>query len=86
MFTLDIGQLKSEIDCLEELARQLFLEAHSARSMMERIQWSGTLQGKYFNCLGYFFSLYCMWKIFIVCIFLILKIMHLINYFTFGIF
>lgn len=27
---------------------------------------STTWQGKYFNFLGYFFSIYCMWKIFIV--------------------
>jgi golgi pH regulator len=34
--------------------------------MRERIEWSKTFQGKYFNFLGYFFSLYCVWKIFIV--------------------
>lgn len=33
--------------------------------MQERQRWSETLQGKYFNFLGHFFSVYCMWKIFI---------------------
>lgn len=35
------------------------------KCMQERQRWSATLQGKYFNVLGHFFSLYCMWKIFI---------------------
>lgn len=61
----NIGQLKLEISGLEELSRQLFLDAHENQCMRERIQWSKTWQGKYFNFLGYFFSLYCMWKIFI---------------------
>lgn len=62
---LDIGQLRLEIGGLEELARQLFLELHDMKDMQERQRWSVTLQGKYFNFLGHFFSLYCMWKIFI---------------------
>lgn len=33
----------------------------------ERIEYSKTFQGKYFNFLGYFFSIYCVWKIFMVC-------------------
>ncbi len=32
---------------------------------VERIHYSKTLQGKYFNFLGYFFSIYCVWKIII---------------------
>lgn len=62
---LDIGQLRLEISALEELSRQLFLEVHSLRNMQERQRWATTLQGKYFNVLGHFFSVYCMWKIFI---------------------
>lgn len=61
----NISQLKLEISGLEELSRQLFLEAHENHNMLERIEWSKTWTGKYFNFLGYFFSLYCMWKIFI---------------------
>lgn len=61
----NVWQLKQEILGLEELSRQLYLEAHDACNMMEKIQWSKTWKGKYFNILGYFFSLYCVWKILI---------------------
>uniref|UniRef100_A0A069DUJ1 Putative g-protein coupled receptor n=1 Tax=Panstrongylus megistus TaxID=65343 RepID=A0A069DUJ1_9HEMI len=61
----NVWQLKQETSALEELSRQLFLEAHDARDMQARIEWAKTWRGKYFNCLGYFFSLYCVWKIFI---------------------
>ncbi|KAF6215255.1 hypothetical protein GE061_010007 [Apolygus lucorum] len=61
----NIWQLKQEVSALEELSRHLFLEAHDARDQLARLEWAKTWQGKYFNCLGYFFSLYCVWKIFI---------------------
>ncbi|XP_044258982.1 Golgi pH regulator isoform X2 [Tribolium madens] len=61
----NIAQLKLEIAGLEELSRQLFLEAHENRNMFERIEWSKTWKGIYFNFLGYIFSVYCTWKIFI---------------------
>lgn len=61
----NIHQLQEEIRGLEELSRQLFLESVDMHTMQERIEWSKTLKGKYFNFLGYFFSLYCVWKIFI---------------------
>ncbi len=50
---------------MEEVSRHLFLEAHDMQNTRERNEWSRTWQGIYFNFLGYFFSLYCMWKIFI---------------------
>lgn len=62
----DVSQLKHDLNALEELNRQLFLELVELRSMHERMEWSRTLKGKYFNFIGYFFSLYCIWKIFIV--------------------
>lgn len=61
-----IKQLQYEVTALEELSRQLFLEAHDIQNARERLEWAATWQGKYFNFLGYFFSLYCTWKIFIV--------------------
>jgi hypothetical protein len=61
-----IKQLQFEVTALEELSRQLFLEAHDIQNARERLEWAATWQGKYFNFLGYFFSLYCTWKIFIV--------------------
>ncbi|RZF41019.1 hypothetical protein LSTR_LSTR002651 [Laodelphax striatellus] len=61
----NIWQLKQEISALELLSRQLFLEAHDTRTMRERLDWARTWRGKYFNVLGCFFSIYCIWKIFI---------------------
>lgn len=61
-----VKQLQAEVTALEELSRQLFLEAHDIQNARERLEWAATWQGKYFNFLGYFFSLYCTWKIFIV--------------------
>jgi len=57
--------LKAEVEGLEEVTRQLYLELHDLRNHQERIIYSKTFKGRYFNALGYFFSLYCMWKIFI---------------------
>ena len=65
----NIGQLRLEIGGLEELSRQLFLEVHSMKNMQEKERWAQTFRGKYFNVLGHFFSLYCLYKIFIVSIF-----------------
>ncbi|XP_051173587.1 Golgi pH regulator isoform X1 [Leptopilina boulardi] len=61
----NIKQLRQEVTASEELSRQLFLEAHDIQNARERLEWAATWQGKYFNFLGYFFSIYCMWKIFI---------------------
>lgn len=61
----DIGQLRQSVEALEEFSRQLFLETVELHNMLERIEWSHTFKGKYFNFIGYFFSLYCIWKIFI---------------------
>ena len=40
-------------------------QAHDLQNVRERIDWSRTCQGKYFNILGHFFTIYCVWKIFI---------------------
>ncbi|GAB6018867.1 Golgi pH regulator B [Chamberlinius hualienensis] len=61
----NVSQLKTEATNLEELSRQLFLESVEMHNMQDRIEYSKTLKGKYFNFMGYFFSLYCIWKIFI---------------------
>uniref|UniRef100_A0A158P722 Golgi pH regulator n=1 Tax=Angiostrongylus cantonensis TaxID=6313 RepID=A0A158P722_ANGCA len=60
-----VRQLNEEIVPLNELGRYLFLEIVELRNMKERIEYSKTLMGKYFNVLGHFFSVYCIWKIFI---------------------
>ncbi|XP_028140483.1 Golgi pH regulator [Diabrotica virgifera virgifera] len=61
----NISQLRLETEGLEALSRTLFLEVHENRNMLERIEWSKTWKGIYFNFLGYIFSGYCLWKIFI---------------------
>jgi hypothetical protein len=52
-----------DLEAYEELSRQLYLELVDLRNTKERIQESKTLKGRYFNFLGYFFSLYCAYKI-----------------------
>ncbi|CAD6221352.1 GSCOCG00005161001-RA-CDS [Cotesia congregata] len=64
-YTENVKKLEQEVSGLEELSRQLFLEAHDIQNARARLEWAATWQGKYFNFLGYFFSVYCMWKIFI---------------------
>lgn len=60
-----VSELKSKCATLEELTRQLFLELVELRQMQQRIVWSKTFKGQYFNFLGYIFSAYCVMKILI---------------------
>ncbi|XP_017370686.1 Golgi pH regulator isoform X7 [Cebus imitator] len=64
----DLTLIQQEVDALEELSRQLFLETADLYATKERIEYSKTFKGKYFNFLGYFFSIYCVWKIFMATI------------------
>ncbi|XP_040608117.1 Golgi pH regulator isoform X3 [Mesocricetus auratus] len=64
--------IQQEVDALEELSRQLFLETADLYATKERIEYSKTFKGKYFNFLGYFFSIYCVWKIFMATINIVL--------------
>lgn len=59
------SHLQTEVDAMEELSRQLFLEIVDLHYMRQRMEFSKTLQGKYFDFLGHIFSGYCLWKIFI---------------------
>ncbi|KRZ77341.1 Oxysterol-binding protein-related protein 8 [Trichinella papuae] len=56
--------LEEEIDYLEEAARHLLAEIMEMNDMKRRLLYSKTLRGRYFDCLGYFFSAYCVWKLF----------------------
>uniref|UniRef100_A0A914HY64 Golgi pH regulator n=1 Tax=Globodera rostochiensis TaxID=31243 RepID=A0A914HY64_GLORO len=60
-----IGLLQSEIIPLEEFGKYLFLELVELRNMRDRVEYSRTWQGIYFNIAGHFFSVYCIWKLFI---------------------
>ncbi|KAK2169999.1 hypothetical protein LSH36_5g14000 [Paralvinella palmiformis] len=64
----NINTLKQEARAMEELSRQLFLESVDLHNEQERRDYLKTLKGKYFNVLGHFFSLYCIWKIFMATI------------------
>lgn len=59
------GILQKEVEALEELSRQLFLEAVDLQNTRARVHFSKTIQGKYFDFVGHIFSGYCVWKIFI---------------------
>ncbi|XP_074652271.1 Golgi pH regulator A-like isoform X2 [Tubulanus polymorphus] len=64
----NVNLLKQEVNALEELSRQLFLEIADLHNTQERMEYSKTFKGRYFNFLGYFFSIYCVWKIFMATI------------------
>lgn len=56
---------QAKILAQEELSRQIFLELFDLYTMKQRMESSTTLKGKYFHFMGYIFSIYCIWKIFI---------------------
>ncbi|KRY32839.1 Golgi pH regulator, partial [Trichinella spiralis] len=55
--------LEEEINYLEEAARQLLTEIMEMNDMKRRLLYSKTLRGRYFDFLGYFFSIYCVSKL-----------------------
>ncbi|KAM7130763.1 LOW QUALITY PROTEIN: Golgi pH regulator B [Ciconia maguari] len=56
----NLSLIQQEVDALEELSRQLFLETADLHATKERIEYSN-FPGKYFNFLGYFF-LHLLWS------------------------
>jgi hypothetical protein len=60
----NVTALSKEVGALEELGRHLFLEYVEMHSLRERMAYSKTLKGRYFDILGHFFSIYCIYKIF----------------------
>ncbi|KAI9098146.1 Golgi pH regulator B [Phlyctochytrium arcticum] len=59
----DVGILAHEIKALENVMQQLFLDLDDLNVERERIRYSRTFKGHYFNVLGYIFSVYCLWKV-----------------------
>lgn len=55
--------LKTEIKTLEDVSRGLFQEVTDMRGELMRIKFSKTLKGRLYNFAGYFFSVYCVYKI-----------------------
>jgi len=62
--TENLSQLDQDVIVHEELSRQLFLETVDLQETKKRIEKSKTLKGRWYNFLGYFFSIYCIYKIF----------------------
>jgi hypothetical protein len=68
--TLNLSTLRSELTSLgvemrqlEDVRRALYLEVHELRVGLAALVSAKTYQGRFFNMLGYFFSLYCIYKI-----------------------
>jgi hypothetical protein len=68
LLSTSITNLENELNGLSELRRSLYLEFHELRSSLLAIHNSRTCQGKLFNILGYFFSVYCVYKMFFAAI------------------
>jgi golgi pH regulator len=67
-FTDGDGQkaLETDIAVLEDISQELLRELDDMYYEKDRYTFSKTWQGKYFNALGYIFSLYCLYKIVMV--------------------
>jgi hypothetical protein len=58
----ELGALQLEVRQLEDVRRALYLEVHDVRVCRAALRQSATCQGRLFNLLGYFFSVYCVYK------------------------
>ena len=69
----DVGSLRAELRVLELVGRQLFVEVHSLREGIAAVASSRTCQGRLMNLLGYFFSVFCVYKMLMASINLIFQ-------------
>jgi len=59
------NDIRRDISIFEQIFCQLTNDFTHLQILKQQIQFSKTLKGKYYHVLGHFFSLYCIWKIFI---------------------
>jgi len=62
------GMLKKEIEGLEELSKQLIIDFTELEIESGKRIFSETWRGIFFNIMGYIFSVYCVYKIFMASI------------------
>ncbi|RKO90396.1 Abscisic acid G-protein coupled receptor-domain-containing protein, partial [Blyttiomyces helicus] len=60
----NVNILTHEIKALETVSQQLFLDLDDLNSEKQKLLYSKTIQGQYFNVMGYIFSVWCLWKVF----------------------
>lgn len=58
-----VDMWERDVAGLDEVCRSLFLELNDYRVAKKRVEFAETWQGKMFNVLGYFFSVYCLYKV-----------------------
>ncbi|KAI9182990.1 hypothetical protein H9P43_003906 [Blastocladiella emersonii ATCC 22665] len=59
----NLARLQAEIDGEEQFLRQTLMDVDELHGERERVQFSKTWKGRYWNFLGQFFSVYCVYKI-----------------------
>ena len=60
--------MKVELVAMEHMAAELFEDLHESRMAHKQVSFSTTAVGRLVNATGYFFSGYCVYKMFMACI------------------
>ncbi|CAK4113895.1 unnamed protein product [Aphanomyces euteiches] len=57
-----LQNLRKEVDVLETLGQELFLELHAMRELQQQALEKRTIKGRLFNWIGYAFCIFCVYK------------------------